>query len=117
MANNILNPLEKEVLIKLYKRNPGVRIMDFCSANNVSDTAFKSWLKKYDEEGIEGLYRSKKSPPLLPEGIDETAENYKREVIRLRIELERLKKNYTRILDGDGNPTGFVTLSDKSTRS
>ena len=116
MTSNILNPLEKELLIKIYKKNPGVRIVDFCRANNVSDTAFKSWLKKYEEEGIEGLYRSKKNPPLLPKGIDETAENYRREVIRLRIELERLKKNYTVSTGPDGELEGFVALREKNTR-
>lgn len=117
MGNNILNPLEKEMLIKIYKSNPGVKIRDFCDANNVSDTAFKSWLKKYEEEGIEGLYRSKKHPPLLPDGLDESAENYKREVIKLRIELERLKKNYSATTNQDGEVTGYITLRDKNTKS
>ena len=100
----------------LYKKNPGVKIMDFCQANNVSDTAFKSWLKKYDEEGLEGLYRSKKNPPLLPAGVDQTAENYRREVIRLRIELERLKKNYAVETGPDGEVVGYITLKEKSSR-
>jgi transposase-like protein len=90
--NNILNPLEKEMLIKLYRRSPGMKMGEFCRANNVSDAAFRSWVKRYDEEGLEGLYRSKKTPELLPEGVDKTAESYKRELIRTRIELERLKK-------------------------
>ena len=117
MGNNILNPLEKEVLIKLYRRSPGIKLGEFCRINNISDAGFKSWVKKYDEEGLEGLYRSKKTPELLPEGLDKTAENYKRELIKTRIELERLKKNYTRIQSQDGKPMGFATLSDKSTRS
>ncbi|HEY5500167.1 MAG TPA: hypothetical protein VIK20_07280 [Bacteroidales bacterium] len=32
---------------------------------------------------------------VLPEGIDRTEESYKREILKLRIENERLKKNYT----------------------
>lgn len=114
---NILNPLEKEVLIKLYRRSPGVRLGEFCRINNVSDAAFKTWMKKYDEDGLEGLYRSKKTPELLPVGVDKTAENYKRELIKTRIELERLKKNYTRTLSPDGKQTVFVALSDTSTKS
>jgi len=117
MGNNILNPLEKEVLIKLYRRSPGVKFGDFCRANNISDAAFKTWIRQYDEEGLEGLYRSKKTPELLPDGVDKTAENYKRELIKTRIELERLKKNYTRNLSPDGKPKGFVTLSEKNTKS
>ena len=114
---NILNPLEKEVLIKMYRRSPGVKLSDFCRVNNVSEAAFKTWAKQYDTDGLEGLYRTKKTPELLPDGVDKTAENYKRELIKTRLELERLKKNYTRSLDEDGKPKGFVTLSGKSTKS
>lgn len=114
---NILNPLEKEMLIKLYRRSPGMKLGTFCNVNNISPGSFKNWIKKYDEEGLEGLYRSKKIPELLPEGMDKTVENYKRELIKARIENERLKKNYTRTLGEDGKPKGFVSLSDKSTKS
>jgi transposase-like protein len=116
MGNNILNPLEKELLIKLYRRSPGIKFGEFCRINNVSDAAFKSWIKKYDEDGLEGLYRSKKTPELLPEGVDRTTENYKRELIKTRIELERVKKNYTRSRSPDGKQMEYVTLSDKTTR-
>lgn len=90
--SNILNPLEKELLIKLYRKSPGVKLSGFCHANNVSTAAFQSWLKKYDQDGISGLYRSKKTPSILPEGIEENEENLRRELIKTRIELERLKK-------------------------
>ena len=115
--SNILNPLEKELLIKLYRNNPGVKMADFCNANNVSTAAFQSWLRKYDAEGLAGLYRSKKTPALLPEGVDETEENLRRELIKTRIELERLKKGYTRIPNEDGTPGQFVPVSEKTTKS
>lgn len=117
MGYNKLNPLEKELLIKLWRRSPNVKLTEFCAANSVSQAAFKAWLKKYDAEGISGLYRTKKTPNLLPEGIDETEENLRRELIRARIEVERLKKGYRRIPNGDGKQTGFELLSEKSTRS
>lgn len=117
MSNNILNPLEKELLIKLYRKNPDVKLSDFCRTNNVSEAAFKSWLKKYDAEGLSGLYRSKKTPTILPEGVDETEENLRRELIKTRIELERLKKGYTRIPNEDGTPGQFVPVSEKNTQS
>lgn len=117
MTYNKLNPLEKEMLIKLYRRNPEIKLSDFCQANNVSNGAFKSWLKKYDAEGLEGLYRSARTPDLLPPGINPTTENYKRELIKARIECERLKKNYTRIPNEDGTPQEFVFLSEKNTPS
>ena len=117
MAYNKLNPLEKEMLIRLYRRNPNTTMSEFCSANNVSTGAFKGWVKKYDEGGLAALYRTKKEPSLLPEGVDENEENLRRELIRARLELERLKKGYTRTLDADGRPTGFAPVSEKSTRS
>lgn len=116
MANNILNPLEKELLIKLYRRSPGVKISEFCAANNVSTAAFQTWLKRYDSDGLAGLYRSKKTPSILPEGVKENEENLRRELIRTRIELERLKKGYTRIPNEDGTPGQFVPLFEKNAR-
>lgn len=117
VMSNILNPLEKELLIRLYRSNPDVRLSDFCHANNVSEAAFKTWLKRYDAEGLSGLYRSKKTPSILPEGVDETEESLRRELIRTRIELERLKKGYTRIPREDGTPGEFAPVSERSTRS
>ena len=98
-----LNPLEKEFLIRKFKSNPSIRLSDFCTANNVSDTAFRKWLKQYDEGGIEGLARADQEVgEVLPEGVDRTEEAYKREIIRLRVENERLKKNYTARRNADG---------------
>ena len=91
-----LDPLEKEFPIKRFKASPDMKVGDFCDAVGVSDTAFKKWLKQYDEQGIEGLARADSAlGDVLPEGIDRTEENYKREILKLRIENERLKKNYT----------------------
>ena len=91
-----LDPLEKEFLIRRFKASPNVKVSDYCEAVDVSVTAFKKWLKQYDEQGIEGLARADAEfGDLLPEGIDRTEENYKREIMKLRIENERLKKNYT----------------------
>ena len=117
MSYNKLNPLEKEMLVRLYRRNPNTKMSEFCAANGVSTAAFKGWLKKYDEGGLAALYRSKKEPSLLPEGVDESEENLRRELIRTRLELERLKKGYTRIPGADGRPTGFAPVSEGSTRS
>lgn len=51
---------------------------------------------------------------VLPEGVDRTEEAYKREIIRLRIENERLKKNYTVETSEDGK-TVYVPLKPKNT--
>ena len=99
-----LNPLEKEFLIRQYKSNNRIKMSDFCEANHISTGAFQKWIKQYDEGGLEGLARADSEiKDVLPEGIDRTEESYKREILKLRIENERLKKNYvvqTTDLDG-----------------
>ncbi len=88
-----LNPLEKEFLIRQYLSNQRIKLADFCEANNVSEGAFRKWLKQYNESGLEGLARADSEiGDVLPPGIDRTEEAYKREILRLRIENERLKK-------------------------
>lgn len=90
-----LNPLEKEFLIRQYKSNYRIKMSDFCEANHISTGAFQKWIKQYDEGGLEGLARADSEiKDVLPEGIDRTEESYKREILKLRIENERLKKNY-----------------------
>ncbi len=111
-----LNPLEKEVLIKRFLSNPDININQFCKANNVSTTAFKKWLIRYKEEGIEGLITKAKGETVqevLPEGVDPTAENYKREIMKLRIENERLKKSYMVKMNEAGEPV-YIPLSKKN---
>ncbi len=88
-----LNPLEKEFLIRQYKSNYRIKMSDFCEANRISTGAFQKWIKQYDEGGLEGLARADSEiKDVLPEGIDRTEESYKREILKLRIENERLKK-------------------------
>ena len=79
-----LNPLEKEFLIRQFKSNRRIRLSDFCTANHVSDAAFRKWLQQYNEGSIEGLARADKEiREVLPEGIDRTEEAYKREILKL----------------------------------
>ena len=84
-----LNPLEKEFLIRQYKSNPTVKLRDFCESVCVSDTAFKKWLKQYDECGIEGLARADAEiKEILPEGVDRTEEAYKKEILSKRLIIQ-----------------------------
>lgn len=113
-----LNPLEKEVLIKRFLANPGKDINAFCDANGVSVTAFKIWLRKYSEEGIEGLISrgcGSEVAMVLPEGVEASNENLKREIMKLRIENERLKKNYCVETMEDGRKV-FRRLKEKNTK-
>ena len=111
-----LNPLEKEFLIKQYKSNPTIKSADFCRANGISDTSLKKWIKQYEEAGIEGLARADADiKDILPEGIDRTEEAYKREILKLRIENERLKKNYT-VQTNEAGEQEYVRLKPKSSK-
>lgn len=104
-----LNPLEKEFLIRQYRSNPRIKMSDFCEANHVSTGAFQKWMKQYEEGGIEGLARADAEiKDVLPEGIDRTEEAYKREILKLRIENERLKKTIQYGRTKLGNRSMFV---------
>ena len=116
MAKHI-NPLEKELLIRRYKSHPSIKLSDFCAGNNVSETSFRKWLKQYEEGGLEALARADASVgEVLPEGVDRTEEAYKREILRLRIENERLKKNYA-VRTSESGETVYVRLKTKSSKS
>lgn len=108
------NPLEKEYFIHKYKRNPGIKLSEFCEMNHISTTAFKIWMRKYEEEGLEGLARSgAEKIEVLPEGVERTEEAYRREILKLRIENERLKKNYT-VRTGENGEKIFVRLEPRN---
>lgn len=109
------NPLEKEFLIRTYKNNPGIKRAAFCSNYNISITAFSKWLAQYEEAGLAGLAGGSKLPDILPEGMDRTEENYKREIIKLRIENERLKKNYSVRTNPNGETT-YIRLKEKNSK-
>ncbi len=110
-----LNPLEKEFLIHQYKRQNHMKLSEFCTAHNISDSAFKKWLRQYDESGLDGLARADAQiGEVLPQGIDRTEESYKREIIRLRIENERLKKKYL-VQIQEGKKT-FIPLEEKNSK-
>ena len=111
-----LNPLEKEFLIRQYKGGTQ-KMSDFCERAGVSTGAFQKWLKQYEEQGLEGLARADSEiKSVLPDGVDPTEEAYKREILKLRIENERLKKNYTVQKTEDGQ-TVFIPLRPKNSKS
>ena len=110
-----LSPLEKEFLIKTYRAKTEVKLSDFFEMNDVSETSMRKLIKQYEAGGIEGLSRAGEMGDVLPEGIDRTEENYKREILKLRIENERLKKNYTVRTTEDGRKV-FVRLKEKSSK-
>lgn len=87
-----LNPLEKEFLVRRLRENSNIKLTDFCTANDVSVASMRKWIDQYNAGGLEGLAQGRDMQPVLPEGVKRTEENYKREIMKLRIENERLKK-------------------------
>ena len=111
-----LNPLEKEVLIRQFKGNDKVKLYEFCKANNISMNSFRTWARKYEAGGLEALARLDNTlPEVFPEGFVRSDENYKREILRLRIENERLKKNYALKKTPNGEQI-FILLKEKSSK-
>ena len=111
-----LDPLQKEFLIRRFRNNPDIKLSEFCEANNISDGAFRKWLKQYEEGGLEGLARADAEVgSVLPDGVDRTEENYKREILKLRIENERLKKRYIVETTEDGEQV-YIPLKPKNTQ-
>ena len=111
-----LNPLEKEFLIRRYRSNQRVTINGFCESNGITVPSLRKWMRQYDEGGLEGLARADAEiKEVLPEGVDRTEESYKREILRLRIENERLKKSYAVQENADGGRE-YVRLKPKSSR-
>ena len=111
-----LNPLEKEFLIHQFKRNPTIKLSDFCEAHQISVSALRNWIKQYEEFGLDGLARADAEiGSVLPEGVDPTEEAYRREILKLRIENERLKKNYIVRTNEDGEQE-YVRLKAKNSK-
>ena len=111
-----LNPLEKEFLIRRYRSNQRVTINGFCESNGITVPSLRKWMRQYDEGGLEGLARADAEiKEVLPEGVDRTEESYKREILKLRIENERLKKSYAVQVNADGERE-YVRLRPKSSR-
>ena len=103
------NPLEKEFLIHQFKGNPTVKLKEFCNTHGISDSAFRNWMKQYETYGLDGLARADAEiGSVLPEGMDPTEEAYKREILKLRIENERLKKTILFRRTRMGNRNMFV---------
>lgn len=111
-----LNPLEKEFLIRKFKSNSSIKLSEFCTVNSISGVTFRKWIRQYDEGGLEGLARADAEfKDVLPESIDRTEESYKREILRLRIENERLKKNYAVRTNAAGQAE-YVRLKPKNSK-
>ena len=112
--NIMRTPEEKERLILEY-RNSGIGINRFAVLHGISKHLFWKWINKYEEYGIEGLISNTgKKATGRPKAKLDQIEQLQNEILKLRIENERLKKGY--YVKGDGARKEYVTSLEKNTK-
>ena len=120
MSNNIRTPQEKEKIIKEYYSYDHAQAK-ICHKYNISKSVLWSWVRKYEENGIEGLNsktgKSKYTNPhagLHLRKPKNRIEELELELMKKEIEIARLKKGY--MVKGVGAEKEFVTTFDKNTK-
>ena len=118
--NNMKTPEEKEKLIFEWKAS-GLKVIDFVKEHEISVSAFRTWRRKYEKEGINGLIsetgKTVDSEKAKNKGIHlrkpkTREEELELQIIKLQIENERLKKGYT--MKGDGAKKEYVSTLEKN---
>ena len=98
----------KEEKLKLVKEEHK-STLEVSSRENISNGMFNNWIKKYLEFGEQGLENKKKpGNPLAKYNNKRQLSNIEKleyEIMKLRIENERLKKGY--LMKGDGQIVVF----------
>ena len=113
MKKHQYSPEERARLVTLFL-DSRMSVTVFCEKHGISRYTLYRWVKIYEEKGINGLLgapfsRAQKISPDL-----KTDAELRKEILRLRIENERLKKNYTVRTTPDGK-TEYVRLKRKNT--
>ena len=88
----------------------------------LSESLLRTWIGKYRASGIDGLRsrsgnpgRGKRSVALHRKKNRTREEELELEVLKLRIEVARLKKGYQ--VEGGGRGKGYVTTKGSNTKS
>lgn len=118
--NNMRSPKEKEqIVLEAFKCGPNVTFKKY----GISERLLHSWMRKYRENGIDGLI-SKTGKSLKPgnglKGLHvkknkTREEELELENLKLKIEVARLKKGYQ--VKGVGSKKEYVTIKDSNTKS
>lgn len=108
----------KEEKLKIVQEVMKSGLMETCRKKNIYFGMVTNWVKKYKEEGENGLINKKKpGNPLCKYSSKKELtreENLEFENMKLRIELERLKKGY--IVKGVGQNKEYISINNKSTK-
>ena len=116
--NNMRTPEQKEKIV-IEKLN-GATDKQLCSKYNISRSTIFEWLKNYRENGIKGLESqtgkcAKSGNRGRPKNTRTREEELERENLKLRIEIERLKKGY--YLKGVGPRKEYISINNKNSES
>ena len=114
--NNMRTPEEKEKIVLEYL-NGRVGYITVAKSYNIHPSRFFIWIKNYRDKGIEGLKSktgkcSKKGITGRPKKAATREEELERENVKLKIEIERLKKGY--YVKGVGQRKEYVSINNRS---
>ena len=118
-TNNMRTPEEKEKIVKEYFN--GISAVELTNKYNLPNKLIYRWIKKYEENGLEGLKSNtgKASKHHEHMGLHfrkakNKIEELELELMKKEIEISRLKKGY--MVKGVGAEKEFVTTFDKNTK-
>ena len=105
---------EKRRLILAYY-DSGETVKDFCNKHLLCRASFDRWLKAYHGQGTSGLISptEKACEKIAPQL--KTESDLRMEILKLRIENERLKKRYMVKKTEDGQ-TEYIRLKPKNSK-
>lgn len=119
-TNNVMRtPEEKEQIVLEYLNgNIGYRMV--ARSYNINFRLLRRWVDKYRKNGIDGLKSrtgktSKKGRVGRQNKSQSREEQLERENVKLKIEIERLKKGY--YVKGVGQGKEYVSINNRSIKS
>ena len=96
-----------------YESGDSIRV--FAAKHGLAPKSLWRWLDSFKKEGEKGLsYKSERSYDKVASQLT-TESDLRKEILKLRIENERLKKSYTVRTNADGK-TEYIRLKAKSTK-
>jgi len=108
---------EKEMIIKEHLETK-ITTRAIAEKYGTQQTVFNSWLRKYRQDGIEGLKSrtGKKTGGTKGQGkrVSTELDKLKLELLKKDIEVARLKKGY--LVKGAGAKKEYVTIFDVNTK-
>ena len=115
--NNMRSPEEKEMWVIKYL-NGEIGFRSGARQIGVQPEVFRRWIKKYKQNGFEGL-KSKTGTKTgankgRPKKSKTREEELERENLKLRIEIERLKKGY--YVKGVGQKKEYISTNNRNSK-